>query len=355
MLKFWIWAGVALFPVAAGAAEEAARPATRDLSVTNVQIQRLAIKVEPVKATDEQVTAQLPGTVIPALNSRIVAATPFAGTVTQVHVLPGQRIEKGDALATISSRELLEAASTLAQGEAELQAAEANSRRRRALADKNIQNPTMADEAEAQVAKIKAVITQHQRALRLGGIKATTDGSYTIIASASGRVVETTVMPGDKTEAMAAAVIIDTSDEICIEAQVPAALVGNVSPGDRIRIAGGPEGKVVSVAGSLDKLTRSAKLIASVPTDSGLLPGQLVSVSIVQRSASGALSVPASAVARINQVQGVFVRSEKGFSLVPVEVAGKSAETATIIADIPHGAEVAASGLVQLEQMLGTE
>lgn len=355
MRRAWILAVAVSFP-AAGVAVSIASPApARDLAVSPTQIQRMAIQIEPATPTAEQVVALLPGTVVPALNARIVAAAPFGGTVTQIHVLPGQHIAKGQALATISSRELLEAASNLAQAEAELQAAEAIARRRRDLAEKNIQSPTMAQEAEAQVGKIKAVIEQHRRTLVLGGINSTDVGNYTINAPEEGRVVEASVMPGDKIETMAPAVTIDTSDELWVEAQLPAHLVSRITPGDRIKVMDGPEGKVVSVGGSLDKLTRSASLIASVPADSGLLPGQMVTLSIIQKAAAGALSVPASAVTRINGVQGVFVRNETGFKLVPVEVAGRSPSEATVLGNLPEGAAVAASGLPQLEQMLGVE
>lgn len=351
MLKVWVF-GIAFIATAGLVQAGETGQRGRDLPVSKAQIAKMEIKVEPVKATAEQVAALLPGTIVPALNARIVAAAPFAGTVTQIHVLPGQSVDKGAVLATISSRELLEASSALAQAEAELQAAEANAHRRRYLADKNIQNPTMAEEAEAQVAKIKAVIEQHRRTLALGSINDAASGTYTIKSPAAGRVVETSVMPGDKIETMAPAVAIDMSDELWVEAQLPAQLVAHVAVGDRVRITDGPEGKVVSVGGSLDKITRSAKLIASVPANSRLLPGQLVSLSIVQQAAAGALSVPASAVARINDVESVFVRNDNGFTLIPVEVAGRSPLSATIHANIAQDAQVAASGIPQLEQML---
>lgn len=354
MGRSWFIAAALALP-AAGATGPASAAAARDLAVTPAQVERMAIEIRPARPTSEQVVALLPGTVVPALNARIVAAAPFGGTVTQVHVLPGQRVSKGQDLAVVSSRELLETASTLAQAEAELQAAEAIARRRRDLANKNIQSPTMADEAEAQVAKIQAVIEQHKHLLVLGGISSTGSGSYTIKAPEAGRVVEATVMPGDKIDNMAPAITIDTSNELWIEAQLPAHLVTRIALGDRIKVANGPDGTVVSVGGSLDKMTRSAKLIASVPADSGLLPGQMVTLSIIQQSASGALSVPASAIARIGGVEAVFVRNNTGFTLVPVEVAGRSPSAATVLGKLPEGAQVAATGLPELEQMLGTE
>lgn len=326
-----------------------------DVSVSQSQIERMEIKVEAVRPASEQSIAILPGTVVPALNARIVAPAPFGGTVTQVLVLSGETVEKGAPLAVVSSRELIEAASALAQAEAELQAAKAIATRRRDLADKKIQSPTMAEEAEAQVAKVQAVIAEHKRMMELAGSGPSATGSYTIIAPAAGCVVETAVMPGDKIEMMAAAVTIDTSNELWIEAQLPAHLVSRVVPGDHVQVVGGPEGIVKSVGGSLDKMTRSAKLIAMIPSGSGLLPGQMVTLTIKQHAATGALSVPSSAVVRINNTDGVFVRSDHGFRLVPVAVSGRDPVSTTISGDLPLGAQVAASGIPQLEQMLGSE
>lgn len=332
-----------------------ASEAIKRIDLTDQQVARMEIKVAPVQPTDEQPLTTLPGTVVPAHNARIVAAAPFGGTVLQVYALPGQMVHKGDPLVTISSRELLDAISAKAQAEAELQMAEATARRRRSLADKNIQNPTMADEAEAQVAKIKAVIEQHARLLTMGGIVAGEGGSYTLPAPADGRIVSNDVMPGDKIDQLNAAVTLDTSNDLWIEVQVPASLVMRIRKGDKVHIVDGPEGQVVSVGGSLDKMTRSAKLLATVPAQSGLLPGQMVTVSLVQQAETGSLAIPSTAVARINERDGVFVRDGAGFNLIPVKVNGRSQSSATIVGNVPLDAQVAASGLPQLEQLLSDQ
>lgn len=348
MGRSWFLAA-ALAPLAVGVA------LANDLTISPEQISRMEIDIKPATSTVEQIAAILPGTVVPALNARIVAAAPFSGTVTQVHVLPGERVLKGQKLATVSSRELLEADATLAQAEAELQAAEAIAKRRRDLATKNIQHPTMADEAEAHVAKITAVIDQHRRMLSIGGIRAADNGFYVIEAPEAGRVVEADILPGDKLDAMAPAVTLDTKDDLWVEAQVPARLVGQLTRGDKVIIEDGPQGEVVSVGHSLDKMTRSATLIARIPAGSGLLPGQMVTLTVVQDALTGAMSVPSTAVARVNGAEGLFVHNDSGFTLVPVRVAGRSPTKATVFGNLEQGAKVAASGLPQLEQLLETD
>lgn len=355
MLKSPVRQSILLVLLAAAPAAVAAEQEARSVAVTAQQIERMDITLAPVRPTSTQAVALLPGTVVPALDARLVAAAPFAGTVVQVHVLPGQNVTKGNPLATISSREVLDAMSQVAQAQAELQMAEATARRKRTLADKAIQNPAIAEEAEAQVAKIKAVLEQHRRALTIDGIAVAEGGRYVITAPADGRVVEAAVMPGDKVDAMAAAVTLDTSGELWIEVQVPSDLAARIKPGDRIQVVDGPEGKVISIGGSLDRMTRSARMLASVPAGSGLMAGQLVTVSVVQEAATGSLSIPAEAIARVKNQHGVFVRNDSGFALVAVKVAGRSLKDVTILGDVPRDAQVASSGLPELEQMLGSE
>ncbi len=355
MLKPAAKLSILVASITAASATFAADVGVRNVAVSPQQIQNMEIKLAQVRRTSTQAIALLPGTVVPALDARHVAAAPFAGTVVQVHVLPGQTVNKGASLATISSRELLDTMSQVAQTQAELQMAEATARRKRSLADKSIQNPSLAEEAEAQVAKIKAVLERHQRALSLGGIVVAEGGRYTITAPSSGRVVESAIMPGDKVEAMAAAVTLETNGELWIEAQVPSDLVTRIKTGDRIQVVDGPEGKVISIAGSLDRMTRSARMLASVPEGPPLMAGQLVTVSLVQEAATGSLSVPDTAVAQVKGQHGVFVRNDNGFALVPVKVSGRSLKDATILGDVPKDAQVASSGLPELEQMLSGE
>lgn len=355
MPKLPIMLPVLLASLAAVSASVALAEPSQSVAVTAQQVERMEIRLAQVRPTSTQVVALLPGTVAPAIDSRLIAAAPFAGTVVQVHVLPGQAVTRGMPLATVSSRELLDTVSQVAQAQAELQMAEATARRKRSLADKAIQSPTLAEEAEAQVAKLKAVLEQHRRALTIGGIAVGEDGRYAITAPADGRIVETTVMPGDKVDTMAAAVTLDTSGELMIEAQVPADLVSRIRPGDLVQVVDGPEGKVISIAGSLDRMTRSARMLASLPAGSGLLSGQMVTLSVVLQAATGSLSVPETAVARLKDQHGVFVRNDTGFALVLVKVAGRSLKDVTILGDVPRDAQVASSGLPELEQMLGGE
>ncbi len=326
--------------------------AAKDIAITPDQIERLAIKMEKVRKAESETLAFLPGTVIPALNARVSATAPFSGTFVQVHVLPGQTVAKGDALATIASRELLDAQGKLAQAEAELQAALAIAKRKRTLAEKKIASETLADEADAQVAKVRSIVEQQKAMLSIGGVEALKNGQYIIHAPAAGRLAHFDTMPGESIAAMAPVVSVDTTDELWVDVQIPLFLANEIKPGDDIQVVDGPMGKVVSVGQDIDKLTRSARLIASVPEKSGLLPGQMVKLDIKKAAEAQTLQVPSSAVVWIAGEHQIFTRNAQGFTLKPVQVRGRSLHTATISGKIAAGDLVASTGLPQLEAIL---
>lgn len=345
---------VALLALLAGGVAPTAAAAT-EIAVSQAQIDGLQIKLHEVRPATDEAIALLPGTIIPPMNSRIAVPAPFSGTVVSVDVLPGEAVEKGQALMTIASRELLETLSQLRQAEANLDAASAVADRYRTLADKSIASPTRAAETEAQREALRAVVDEHKRLVSLGNIKTNADGSYTLVAQKAGRIVEANVEPGATIAAMSPAVIVDTSDELWVEAQLPASLMGKVRPGDSIRPNRGGIGKVLSVGHSLDPKTRSTTLIGTIPASAGYVAGQMVTLSIHREAAVGGFDVPARSVVWLAGNPSVFVRTKTGFEVLPVTLKGKTLHGATIEGALAPGQQVAVSGLAQLENMISGE
>ena len=322
------------------------------VALNNRQLETLQIRVEKVETAASEAVVLLPATVVPPLNSRVAVSAPFAGTVLHADVLVGQRVREGTPLATIASREMLEATARLRQSEVELQAAEVIAIRHKELADRRVGSLTKAEETQTEVNKLRVITEQHRRIASLGNVKINADGSYTLSAARAGRVVETRAAPGGSLEAMAAAIIIDTSDELWIQAQLPASFVGRIAEGDDITVANGITGRVISVGSSLDPVSRSATLLARLPEGSGYVAGQMVALTVSKPATKDALSVPAQSITRIAGTPTVFLRAGDGFVATPVSIRGKTAETATIEGAIRPGQEVAVTGIVQLEKIL---
>ncbi len=326
-----------------------------DVVISPSQVEQLDIGLTRVKPATSEAVAVLPGTVVAASNARITAAAPFAGTVLKVDALPGQIVRKGDPLITVLSRDLVEAHGNLAQQEAELQRVAAVAGWKRDLANKKILSMAIAEEAEAHVRKTEAAIAAQRRAFSIGDITMGEGGHYTIVAPEDGKIVIAAVQPGSQVEAMAAAVTVSTSEDLWIEAQLPANLVQMVRPGDPVQISETLQGTVLSVGGSLDAVTRSATLLATVPAGSPLIAGQLVSITLRRPAETGSYEVPAASVAWINNAHAVFARNKDGFALTPIVLKGKSRVTATVTGALQPDQEIAASGLPQLEALLQGE
>jgi cobalt-zinc-cadmium efflux system membrane fusion protein len=315
----------------------------------------LDIALTRVKPATKEDVAVLPGTIVPASNARITAAAPFAGTVLKVDALPGQIVRKGEPLITVLSRDLVEAHGNLAQQEAELQRVAAVAGWKRDLADKKILSMSIAEEAEAHVRKSEAAIAAQRRAFSIGDITMGEGGRYTIVAPEDGKIVIASVQPGSQVAAMAPAVTVSTSDDLWIEAQLPADLVQQVRPGDPVQISDTLQGTVLSVGGTLDSVTRSATLLATIPAGSPLIAGQLVSITLKRPAETGSYEIPASSVAWVNNAYAVFARNEGGFALTPVVLKGKSRTSATVTGALTPDQQIAASGLPQLEALVQGE
>ncbi len=327
----------------------------RELTLPQVQMDRLNIRLEELRVASEEAAAVLPATIIPSLNSRHAVPAPFAGTVIRVDTLPGQAVSKGAPLVTLASRDLVDILVKLRQAEADLQAAKAVAQRYQALADKDIVAANRVAETAAQAERIETLVRETKALLAIGNIQVNPDRTYTLTAPRDGRIVETRATPGSALQAMDAAMVIDTGEGLWAQAQVPANLIQAIRVGDEVETANGVKGRVISVGIALDPLTRSTPIIAELPASSGLLPGQLTTLTVKRASAGASLQAPADAVAWIDGIPRVFARTDTGFNLVAVKLHGQGPRQVTLEGDLQPGQRVAASGLAQLEQMIRGE
>ncbi|MDI4640090.1 efflux RND transporter periplasmic adaptor subunit [Rhodoblastus acidophilus] len=326
-----------------------------ELTLTPEQIKQLDIKLTDVGVATKSIVATLPATIIPPLNTRIAITAPFSGTVVAVKVLPGQTVHQGEPLVVLASRDVMEAVVRLKQAEADLHAAEAIARRQRQLFDKKLVSVSKVGEAESQVEKIRALVSQSQRLLAIGDIKLNADGGYSLTAPKDGRVVEVKAAPGVALQAMDAAVIIDTSHELWLQAQLPGNMIGAVAVGDKIELPNGDAGKVISVGIALDPVTRSTMLIAKIPASPEHISGQTTSITVVKQSSSKQFEIASDAISWIGGKAHVFIQTTGGFTPTPIVVKGRTAAIATVEGDLRQGQKLAVSGLAQLEKMMSGE
>ena len=322
------------------------------IALSPKQIAQLGIELAVARQADAMPIGTVPGVVSLPPDARVAVTTPYAGTVLKVLVIQGQSVKQGEVLAVVRAAESVQFGAALARSQAELPVVAANAARLGQLSREGIIAPARADEARAALAATQATIAENRRLLTLGG--ADRNGTITLRAPIAGRVASVAVDTGGAVGNGVAPFIIENAANLRLDLQVPERLAGQVRPGMDItviqdgRIA---RGTVLSIAQSLDPLTRSLAAKASLASDSRFVPGKGVMATIAGTGGAGGVSLPASAVTHVGDHDEVFVRLGQGFRPVRVTVAGQIGDQVFLSTGVSPGSRIAISGVAELKTL----
>ena len=323
------------------------------------QIRRLGIRLEPARPADSVPVGTVPGIVTLPPAARVAVTSPFAGTALRVLVTPGQQVRQGDALAVVRAPETIQFGAELARAEADLAFARSQAARLDTLAREGVIAGVRADEAQAALRRTEATSRENRRLLGLAG--AARDGTVTLRAPIAGRVASVTIDPGAPVgTATAAPFVIENDAALALDLQIPERLAPRVRPGMTIAIvppgATSPRGtgRVLSVSPSLDPQTRAVMARATLGSAQGLIPGKGVSAVISDPAGPvrSGVSVPSSAVTRMDDADQVFVHAAGRFTPRKVVVVAESAGRTVLAEGLKPGETVAVSGVAELKSLL---
>ena len=343
-------------PEAAEAEETPAEPGV----LSAEQIKRLGIETAAAEAVDSIPLGSVAGTINLPPDARVAVAAPFDGIVTQMLVMEGQAVSRGQALAIIRAPQPVQIGADLARAEADLGYARANAGRLNTLAREGIIAGSRADEANAAVRQAEVNVSENRRLL--GQSSASGNGTITLRAPIAGRVADIAIAPGGPVSGMAAPFIIEATDRLIVDLQLPERMAKTVRPGMAVEIvlaSAVPRqptltvgGEILSVAPSMDPMTRSVMAKASIGNAPGLVPGTGVMVTIQGGAQEGGVSVPSAAVTRIDGKDYVYVRTAKGFERREVVLVTNSNGRAILSGGLTKGEKVAVKGVAELKSLL---
>lgn len=338
-------------PAAAPEASASAPVRGKDgvLTVAPEQARQFGIGLSPAVAATEATLATLPAMIAPPQNARQAVAAPLPGVVTRTMVVEGDSVRRGQPLAIVASRDVLSLGGDLSRASARLGVAQSNARRLSQLDREGIIAGARAEEARALAAEARADVSEKSRILQLVNGHGTS-GTYTLVAPIAGRVTAATIQVGSPVDGTTAPYVIDAVDRYEVQAQLPERLVGTVRPGMGIRL-GSLRGVVTAVGSTIDPMTRSATLKASLPAGSGVVAGGATSVVLFGPAPAGAAVVPAAAVTNIEGRDVVFVASGRGYRPRPVVTGGTADGATVILSGVRPGEQVVSSGTSALKAL----
>jgi membrane fusion protein (multidrug efflux system) len=306
------------------------------------------------------------------VGEQTVAVVPkTAGRLESVFVKLGDRVARGQRIAKIEDREILEqvkqaeaafevARAGIRQREADLKFAETNLTRSRELFSRQLLPKQTLDDADARhqaaVAQLelgRAQLTQSQA--RLDELRITL--ANTIISSpVNGFVARRNVDPGAYVSPQAPVVdVVDIStvrlianivekDLRRIESGEPAKVEVDAFPGEIF------SGRVARVAPVLDPATRTAQIEVEIPNPGNRLkPGMYARIRLTIEERANALTVPANSVVNVEGRRGVFVASNSTATFRPVEIGIEDESRIEVLKGLADGDRVVTTGAAALQ------
>ena len=323
-----------------------AQPPVNEVWLSDAQMREAKIQVEPIEDQDVDDVILTSGRV--TFDDLLVTHvfSPVTGRITKIEASPGQRVKKGDALATIESPDVGIASSDLSKAQADLVAAEHDFKRIKALFAQNAASERDVEQSEDAYRKAQAELERaRQKAWLLkGGADAVTQ-TFTLQAGIEGEVISRFVNPGMEVQGQyggGTAVELFTIgelDRVWIMADVYELDFARVKVGTPVTVREvaypGREpfkGTVEWISGVLDKDTRTAKVRCSLENPGHLLRPEMFVTVTLRVDQKRELAFPRNALMRLGDVTVVFLET------------GKTADGRTKFQRVPFAADEGENG-----------
>ena len=360
--------------VTAPAAHDAHGPAEGPprVAVTEQQIRDSGITLTEAKGGTLKRHFLAPGSLIPDANQIARVSVHVLGTVAELRKKLGDSVEKDEIVAAIESREVADAKS-------EYLAARVTNELRQTLF--NRQKALVESRAVSENEFLRTQLTANEAQIKLDGARQKLFAlglSQTEIADLpdqppeslrrqylrspiSGRVSERRVDLGGLTGRggpESELFVIVNLDDIWVDLAVSPEDIASVREGAPVAIrATGIEGeaiaKVVFVSPLLDRETRNARVIASLPNpDHRWRPGTFVTAEIPLGDAPSKVIVPKKALQTVKGAPVLFVRDAGGFEARPVKTGREDDDDVEIVSGLAPGETIAVANTFTLKAEL---
>ena len=369
----------ALLPLCMGlsAAAHGETPATDadhhedKIALTPAQIEAGQFAIAEVGGGELGKRLRVPGSIVPSGDRIARVAVRLVGTVAELRKRLGDRVEVGDVVAVIESREVADAKSEYLAARLVFDLQDTLFSRSTRLFDSKVlsENDYLRARTTFADARVK-IDTARQKLFALGltadQIEALPQQPVETLrrqdlrAPIAGRIAERRVeigaLVGREGLESELFVIVDAS-VVWADLAIPATDLDKIREGQEITITAGGEpspATIMFVSPLLDKDTRAARVVASVDNAAGKWrPGAFVTADIPIETEPAAQVVPVAALQTLNGESIVFVRTTEGFEARKVGVGRRDARIAEITTGLAAGERVATRNTFILKADLG--
>ena len=306
-------------------------------SAAVAQLPVASVKIVVVGKKSRTATEEVMGTVRAKLRASIQAKV--TGKIERMMATPGQAVKAGELLAELDAREIQ---ARLDQALALRQQAESDLRRFTALLEAKSLTQVEFDSAQARARVAIATVTETETML----------GYTKVVAPFAGVITRKHADVGDLATPGKPLLDMEDSTALRLEADVPEAVVGKLTLGDKlpVRISALEqelEGIVSEIAPAADSGSRTFLVKLDLPTLPGLRGGQFGRVAMPVGETS-ALRVPVAAVTQRGQMEMVFIVSDGKAQLRLVKTGKRIGNEVELVSGVEAGEKVVTDGAAGL-------
>ncbi len=289
---------------------------------------------------------------------RVVSATVGGRLVTLSRNL-GEPVRRGDVLAVVESREAAELRGSVEAASARLALAESDLRREERLFAERVTPERDLIAARTAATEARIALRQAEQALGAAGSGAGSLNRIAIRSPISGRVIGRAATLGQSVPADGELYRVASLGELAVELSLTPADASRARVGLPVRVtAPGRVGtaRIAYLSPALDAETRLVPVIASLDNGGGeWRVGETVQASVQLPGEPGttSISVPLTAVQKVEGRNVVFVRTESGFRAQPVTLGERGDGRAIVTEGLSGNEQVAAGNSFTLKAELG--
>ena len=336
--------------------------------ITSAQIKALAITTTPIQANANANSKRLPGEIVVPVNQARIISSPQSGLIDQMLVATGQRVKQGQALAHLSSPDLVALQRDHLQALSQQRLSQNSLNRDTELYKDGIIAERRYLTSESNHAEVNALLAERRQALKLSGMSTQTiknleaSGSYTngitLTAPIDGIVLEQMVTAGQRVDSAMPIYRIAKLSPLWLEIHAPTQALSNIQLGMKVSIRNAEaSGKVIAIVPNVNKVDQTAMVrVAIINGTASLAPGQLVEAEIAQPITKklNSFSVPKSAIVQINDVKNanqtlIFVQTKDGYEARAIKILNNEGAQTFITGDFAGTELIVTSGTAALK------
>lgn len=335
-----------------------------EIALTTKQITEQGIQLALVEVGAVTMSASYPAKVTVNTDRQAHVSPAFSGYVEKVNVELGQRVVKGQALATLMVPDLVDQQANLQIVQANLELARQDYERERQLWSQGISAKQDYQRAYNTYKQAQIQLQASKSRLSAFGAASGSNGRYVLTAPISGIISKKDLVVGENVQLANQLFIIDQLDQLWLEFIAPSADLSAIGLNQEIEFKSLQTGnlfkaQIQSLNTEADlqtgRLQVRAKILSSATE---LRPNLMVNVQLQQAGSSQALRILKSAIQKVEGKDVVFVAYEHDqnieFKAQPVvlgQISG-NAEWVEVQSGLTQGQQYTAQGSFLLKSEL---